>query len=217
MKLFISAADYSYAAWLKLNSYFHRSKKIELRKNLPTVILVPGVYENWFYFRKIQNFLMQLGYNVVNADNIYRGKSLANDTDSLTSYIKDNSLKGVTLIGHSSGGITALKCLSSSDSIKNIITIATPFSGVMNGHLLRTSLVRELLPNSDEIVNIQALPDDLRKRVVSIYPAYDNQVWSKSGSLLNGARNIQLKKSSGHHLVLKSEELLSEILGVLGN
>lgn len=216
MNVFIFITDYSYAAWLKLCSYFYRNEKDVNNENLPAVILVPGVYENWFYFRKIQSLLIRHGYNVIIADSIYQSESLEKDSEALSTYIYRNSLENVTLIGHSSGGITALKTLSKNRSINKIIAIAAPFSGVNNGHFLRTVFVRELLPNAHEILEIKALPKALLEKVISIYPAYDNQIWSKSGSILDGAKNVQLK-SKGHHLILNSDELMVELLSVLNS
>ena len=79
---------------------------------------------------------------------------------------------------------------------------------------MRTGIVRELLPNTHEIAGIKVLPKEILKKVISIYPAYDNQIWSKSGSVLEGAKNVQLK-SNGHHLILTSDELMAEIVSVL--
>ena len=132
MRILIFIVDYFYAAWLKLNSYFYRNEKLVTNANLPTVILVPGVYENWYYFRRMKQLLLLRGYNVINADSIYQSESLEKDSDALSSYVNGNSLYDVTLIGHSSGGITALKSLSKNSSINKIIAIAAPFSGVSN-------------------------------------------------------------------------------------
>ena len=214
MKLLISIYDYCYAVLLKICSYFHKYEMTTFNPDLPTVIIVPGVYENWFYFRTIRTYLLKRGYNIINADSLYRSKSIAEDANALSSYINDNSFENVILIGHSSGGITALKCLKNNDRIKKVIAIAVPFSGVKNGHFLRTTRVRELLPNSDEIKNIKIFPTELRNKAISIYPTYDNQIWSKSGSLLEGVKSIKLK-SNGHHLILKSDELLDAISRVL--
>ena len=216
MKLLISIHDYSYAAFLKICSYFHKYETTAHSGDLPTVILIPGVYENWFYFRKIRTYLLKRGYNIINADSLYRSKSIAEDANALSSYINDNLFENVILVGHSSGGITALKCLKNNDRIKKVIAIAVPFSGVKNGHFLRTTRVRELLPNSDEVKDIKLLPTDLLNKVVSIYPTYDNQIWSKSGSLLDSVESIRLK-SNGHHLILKSDELLDTLSRVIVN
>lgn len=216
MRILIFIVDYFYAAWLKLNSYFYRNEKLASNTNLPTVILVPGVYENWYYFRSMKQLLLLRGYNVINADSIYQSESLEKDSDALASYVHGNSHYDVTLIGHSSGGITALKTLSKNSNIIKVIAIAAPFSGVSNGHFLRTGIVRELLPNSHEIAGINKLPKEILKKVISIYPAYDNQIWSKSGSVLEGAKNVQLK-SKGHHLILNSDELMVKIESVLKN
>ena len=115
------------------------------------------------------------------------------------------------MIGHSSGGLTATRCLMKSKNISKVITIATPFHGVANGRLLRTKLVRELLPSSEVIKCFSNLDSQILMKITSLYPRYDNQIWNDKASILNGARNVRVA-ANGHHLILRSKSLQNAIL-----
>ena len=216
MKVLIAVADYAYAAYLKVASYLtkqpqHRGSNIQ---NNQTVLLIPGVYENWYFFRRLQVGLERLGHRVVNTEKLVNSTSVLVDGGKLAKYLETNNIKSAILVGHSSGGLIALRTLQLSDRVEKVITIAAPFHGVTNGKLLRTKLVKELLPESEVFIELRKISQDKRRKVVSFYPSYDNQVWSKKGSILNGAKNTMLK-SRGHHLILRSRELTSAVISEL--
>lgn len=215
MKLTILAIDYLYALYLKLVSYFIRPRHyIEgIESPSGTVILIPGVYENGFYFSKLSRRLEDAGYAVINAELLTGQQPVVASAKCINSYINDKGLKNVILIGHSSGGLIAVACLDlNRQVIKKAIAIAAPFSGVYNGHLLRTKLVKELLPSSELILSINKLSQSpMQSKVISIFPRFDNQVWHHQGSKFAGATNIELT-ASGHHLVLNSHELSDIII-----
>ena len=215
MKLIILAIDYLYALYLKLVSSFVRNRHDNEVVKSPsgTVILIPGVYENGFYFSRLSRRLKDAGYAVVNAELLTGRRAVVASSKCINSYINDKGLKDVILIGHSSGGLIAIACLDlNHQAIRKAIAIAAPFSGVYNGHLLSTKLVKELLPNSELILYINRLSQSLRQsKVISIFPRFDNQIWHHQGSTFAGATNIELT-ASGHHLVLKSQELCDLII-----
>ena len=217
MKVIIGFLDYCYAAILKVASFFVRQNPTRLNPDLRTVIVVPGVYETSLYFRNLSKTL-QDNYNVVHAQAIYGHKKnmgIQSTAKHISEYIDCKKLTEVVLVGHSSGGLVAVKTLTLNDSrIAKVITIAAPFHGVLNGHLLRTKIVRELLPSSTLIKSFSTLPESILSKVTSIYPSFDNQVWSKRGSYLEGAQNMRLN-TKGHHLILRSDELSRTIAKAL--
>lgn len=213
MKPIIFIADYIYASYLKLASIFlvgdhHDSASSHDEK---IIILIPGVYENRFYFRKICSVLKKYNYSIVEVDHLLKHRSLQDDAKRIVNLLNKNKYKSVSIVGHSSGGIVGALILRESNKVSKVIAIATPFSGVLNGHLLRTKVVRELLPGSDTLKLINELPHNKLMRMVSISPSYDNQVWSKKGSLLKGAKNVCIN-AKGHHLVLASNELKFKVI-----
>ncbi len=216
MKPLVFIADYIYALWLLFRSRLSTAQPSTNQGNNGLVILLPGVYENWYYFRRLKHSLVTHGFAVLHADDIYKGISIAEDSKALSNFIKDHSLENVSLIGHSSGGLTAVSCLQTAPAIKRVVAIATPFSGVANGHIVRTSKVRELMPGSDTITSVEVLSPNLANKVISIYPSYDNQIWSKSGSILKGAKNIRLN-AKGHHLILRSDGLAKTVVEALAS
>lgn len=213
VKLFVAIHDYSYALYLKIYSYFQRTPHTEaIQNNLPTIILVPGVYENWFYFSHLQTALKRAGYQIIHWDLVTKSRSISEDSQTLSEFVEANGLRNVVLVGHSSGGLTALYALNlNPDRFKQVIAIAAPFAGVSNGRILRTKLVRELLPSSQHIRDVKSLSKSILPKVSSVYPEYDNQVWSKEGSVLKRANNYRLN-TQGHHLILKGDELIKLVL-----
>lgn len=212
VKFSVAIKDYSYAVYLKVYSCFRRAPHVgAIRSGVPTIIFIPGVYENWIHFSHLKVALQKTGYQMIHWDLFASNRSIVEGSRALAEFVHTNNLKDVVLIGHSSGGLTALAALKlRPDLFKQVIAIATPFSGVTNGRLLRTKLVRELLPTSDHIKNVKSSPKSVLKKVVSVYPEYDNQIWSKEGSILDDANNYRLK-TRGHHLVLKSDELAEAV------
>ena len=215
MRPFIVIADYCYAASLRIASYFVKTHDNDFKPELSTVVIIPGVYETSLYFNDISKAISAT-HNVVHAESIY-GKSRDIDQDalSISDYITGHGLTGVVLIGHSSGGLTAVKSLNHcADRVSKVITIATPYHGVKNGHLLRTKIVRELLPGSRVIKSMTNLKGSIMGKVVSLYPSFDNQVWSKRGSYIEGAKNVRVR-AKGHHLILRSRALRQAVLAEL--
>lgn len=210
MKFLITILDYLYAIALKVTSYFSVISSTEFKPGNKTIIIIPGVYETPLYFKKLHQVIRK-NHNVIFADSIYgNGAGIAENARALVKYMDAHDLHSVIVIGHSSGGLAAVVALSSTSRIDKAITIAAPFHGVMNGHFLRTDVVRELLPKSKIIRSFESLPNSTLQNVISMYPTFDNQVWSKKGSHLDGATNIRIK-ASGHHLILRSSELRDTI------
>lgn len=209
LNLIYTFFDYIYAVYIKIMSSIYTIPTHPFDPKKPTVIFIPGVYENWYFFRHLAKVLQET-YNILYGEVIYRPKSIREDARAIADYIHKNNLTNVTLVGHSSGGLTAIKCMSFNDTITQTIAIATPFFGVKNGHVVRTKKVRELLPSSSEIKSMNSISKSVYKKVVSVYPAYDNQVWSSRGSVVPYAQNIELS-ARGHHLILRSRELAATV------
>ena len=211
MKLVITILDYSYAAALKIVSCFSKKPHINNKPGRPNIILIPGVYESHYHFKKVSDTLSS-GFNIIHTSSIYnKSRGVNYDADAINTYINDKKLSNVIMIGHSSGGLTATRCLMRSKNISRVITIATPFHGVANGRLLRTKLVRELLPSSEVIKCFSNLDSQILMKITSLYPRYDNQIWNDKAPILNGARNVRVA-ANGHHLILRSKSLQNAIL-----
>lgn len=206
--MLIFFADYTYAVALQLISRLRRLPANQpIRDEKHTLIFIPGMYENRFYFSTLVKNLDSRNYNLVYADTLVRMKgSILEQSEKINSIIIQHNLKHVTLIGHSSGGLVGVYCLAKNSHIVQLISIATPFSGVHNGHLVRSQIAKELLPNSATMTELKQLYSRHASRIISVFPRYDNQVWNKKGSRLKGAKNIQLD-SRGHHLILRDVEL----------
>ena len=214
MNLLITIIDYAYAALLKIKSFFINEIELDNSKKLRSAIIIPGVYETPIYFKSISSTLAE-NYNIIHSDSIYgKGGSIDENARSIAKYIDKSKLSDVLVVGHSSGGLVAVKALGITTKISSVITIATPFHGVQNGHLLRTKLVRELLPTSDIVKSMANLPHSSLRKITSMYPSFDNQVWSKEGSILRGAKNIKVN-AKGHHRILRRSALQKAILAAI--
>lgn len=93
--------------------------------------------------------------------------------------------------------------------IKGLIAIATPFSGSNLGKPISHRAYQELTPKSSVVLALQK-DRSVNHRIVSLYPVFDNHVWAKEGSFLDGAENQELKVH-GHHRILASKVLLESV------
>ena len=81
-----------------------------------------------------------------------------------------------------------------------MISVATPYSGSAMANLIPLDPIRELRNDSTIIKDLNT-HSYVNSMITSIIPEYDNHVWAKEGSYLQGATNIHVPVH-GHHRIV---------------
>lgn len=213
--------DYAHVARGWTQTYIHRNPPkhylgyIVSGKN--PVILLPGITNKWSFLKSIGDKISLLGHPVYIVPKLgYNLHDTATSAKIVDELIRENDLKNVVIVAHSKGGLIGKYLLIHHDGdrrIKNLIAIATPFSGSAMAHLVPHEAFDELEPDSELIADLDA-HKSLNKKITSIIPVFDNHVWQEKGSFLEGARNIKVDVH-GHHRLLFSKEVEKEVLASL--
>jgi esterase/lipase len=171
------------------------------------VILIHGFRENWIFLEKIGNFLSNKGYKVHVSKRLkINTASIVTNADILEEFISENNLKNITLISHSKGGLIAKYFLDHSKYSKKVdkaISIATPYGGTYFSFLIGNI---ELSPISKTIKNINKNRSSCKK-IVNIYPSFDNHVIPNRNLILEDAKNIKVDVV-GHTKILTHEDTI---------
>ncbi len=120
------------------------------------VILIPGVFEKWHFFKAIVDPISRTGHPIYVLEHLgYNRKEIPHAAQLVRELIEEKKLKGVVIIAHSKGGLIGKYLLSfynNAGAVKKLITIATPFKGSYAAKYLPLKSVKEFLPES-KIIN----------------------------------------------------------------
>ena len=218
-KTLIWIKDYAYLLYIETIMYLIQNPPENFlgyppKKKTP-IVIIPGVFGRWTFLIPIANYMSLMGYPVYivpklgdNTKDIKASASLVREV------IEKNNLKNAVIVAHSKGGLIGKYVLlhENHDSrVSGVIAIATPFHGSSIGNFFPHQAVAELKPES-EIIKYLDEHSEVNKKIVSIMPSYDNQVWHKAGSLLEGAlANIRVEHA-GHHLVLGDKKVWEKVI-----
>lgn len=178
-----------------------------------SILLIQGLNEKYTYMSKIANVLNKQGYQIhflpLNTHLLIKDISL-----HVAKYIQTNNLKNFSIISHSKGGLVAKYLVDNypkiSNQVQKIITIATPWSGVIFGILPFWGLP-EIRYKSE---SLKRLCEPNTKNIFNLYPIYDNRVIPQSSLILPCAKNIKIN-TIGHNRILDSNETIRTILSIL--
>lgn len=180
------------------------------------VILIQGLGENWRFLKYIGDYINSYGFRVHILTELRNNtESVENGVKIVERYLQENKLNKVILVTHSKGGVIAKYLLDYSPQgkrVKKIIAIATPFKGSILANIPLEG-ANQLTPGSNLIRKVNAKCDQNRK-IVSIFPKFDNHVMPISSSNLEGAINIQVD-INGHTRILESPQIMQPIRQVL--
>jgi triacylglycerol lipase len=185
------------------------------------VILIPGIFGKWAFMKHLGDVISFLGHPVhVLPELGYNLSSIPQSAEKLRSAIEaiispvggsavGQKPLGAILVAHSKGGLIGKYFLAHHNQAGNVvgmIAIATPFSGSSFGNFVPMDAIEELDTDSP---TIEALEKETRvnDRIVSIIPEYDNHIWAKEGSHLEGAENVHVPVS-GHHKVVFDDHVV---------
>jgi triacylglycerol lipase len=175
------------------------------------VILLPGLLENWQFLKKVADSLSDAGHDIYTIPKLGLNKLNLESADHIIDFfISSHKIPDAIIVAHSKGGIEGGEILKHYPNIR-MIAIATPFNGsTMADHVPFRSF-KEMSLRNETIIRL-GLDEGIKKRVLSIYPEFDNHIPNKDGSRLRGADGIQLDGVYGHHKILESPELIRTVL-----
>jgi len=183
-------------------------------ENKGPVLFIPGLLERWSFFAKIADKLSLLGHPVYVIPNLGQNlKDIPYSAKVISELIEQNKLQQVTVIAHSKGGLIGKYLLANYNKVKKLIAIATPFAGAKPAKYVPLYHFQELTPRS-KVINDLISNKEVNKKIVSIYPIFDNHIWPQESPYLDGAKNIQVN-IHGHHKVLFSEDVINKIVLLL--
>ncbi len=128
-------------------------------------------------------------------------------------FIEEQNIKGAVIVAHSKGGLIGKYFLEHDNydhRVIGMIAVATPFSGSTMAKLIPHKAFEELKTDS-KIIHDLLEHTEINKKIVSIFPEYDNYVRADRGSFLKGAKNIEVP-IRGHHTILFDKEVVEMVL-----
>lgn len=186
--------------------------------NKAPVILVPGVLGRWAFFKDLGDKISLKNHAVYIVPELGNNlKDIPKSAEIVREVIDKNNIKNGIIVAHSKGGLIGkylLTYLNSDNRIKKMISIATPYSGSSMAKIIPYPPFKELLPRSKIIEDLKS-HSEANSKIISISPIFDNHVWAKEGSFLEGAKNITINER-GHHKILFNKELQETVLSSLG-
>jgi pimeloyl-ACP methyl ester carboxylesterase len=191
---------------------------------LPTVVLLPGVYEHWSFLRSIADELSRAGHRITVVRGLGPNRRPVADTSERIARALARvpaPRAGRIIVSHSKGGLIAKHLLLGDESgeggeggrrpgsvrgpglgLLGIVTVCTPFAGSSRARIFLDPSIRAFLPDDETIVQLGAAAS-VNGRIVSVFGTYDPHV--PSGSVLEGATNIRVPVA-GHFRILLARE-----------
>lgn len=184
--------------------------------NKPAVILVYGLLGSWGFLKKIGDKLSLNGHPVYIVKELgHNLDSIPNNAKIIEKIINKNKLKSVIIVGHSKGGLIGKYLLlnyNKKNYIKGVIAIASPFNGAVLAGKIPLNSYKELTPES-EIIKYLSENIKVNKKIVSIFPSWDNYVGKNSSNLV-GAKNVEIN-ARGHNAILFAKETIEKVVSAV--
>jgi hypothetical protein len=209
--------DYAWAAMVWVSTLFAPPSPDHYAtgsRSARTVVVLPGVYEDWRFMRPLIVPLHARGHAVhVVTDLGHTRAPIADGARIVLGLLEERDLRDVVIVAHSKGGLIGKLAMMSDTAsrIDSMVAIGTPFRGSSLARLLPLRSVRPLVPLHPSLAGL-ADPGDINARITSVYGSFDEHV--PEGSDLPGARNVQLDVP-GHFRLLGRPSCLDEVLTVV--
>lgn len=214
--------DYAYMIRGGITMYLYRNPPKHylgyvLEGKVP-VILIPGVFGRWAFLKQLGDKISMAGHPVYIVPKLGNNlKDIPTSASLVREIIDQNKLNNAVLIAHSKGGIIGKYLMvhfNKDNKVKSMISIATPYSGSLMSKLMPIRAVRSELDVNSRLIKDLSSHKEVNSKIVSISPVFDNHIWAKGGSHLEGAENIKINEK-GHHKIVYSKELENLILKYL--
>lgn len=213
--------DYTHVARGQLAAYVYRNPPKHylgyVIEGKSPVILLPGIVNKWVFLKRLGDKISLIGHPIYIIPKLhYNLFDISTSANIVRELIDENNLQNVIIIAHSKGGLIGKYLLvhyNLDHRIKNLITIATPFSGSSLAKLVPHKAFKELRPESKIIKDLDS-HSQVNHQIISISPIFDNHIPQEAGSFLRGAKNIQVSVH-GHHKILFAKEVENEVLKLI--
>lgn len=224
--------DYLYAGRRQVLSVLKRDCPPEYAQGdptLPAIVLLPGVYETWFFLEPAATRLNAAGHRVFRVPGLgINGKTVPESARTVARHMAqlhaERGVRQCILLAHSKGGLIGkhlmLDALAAAETgtrdghlveMLGLVAIGTPFSGSIYAKYTLSRTIRDFSPSNAQLVALSA-KEELNNRVVSIYPVFDPHI--PGGSALPGALNIELPVA-GHFRILGEDVVLEAVAGAV--
>ncbi len=180
----------------------------------PPVVLVPGVWEPWWFLRPLAELLYAHGVAVHVVPALgYNRRPVADAARLLGQHLVERDLRDVVLVAHSKGGLVGkLAMLRDPDGrIASMVAVNAPFGGSVLARWVPLRSVRAFTPSDATIVALAA-EVEVNRRITSAHSFWDPHI--PAGSLLDGAEDVVLP-TPGHFRPLADPQLASLLLARL--
>ncbi|MCT1476501.1 triacylglycerol lipase [Microbacterium sp. p3-SID336] len=205
------AADYAYAGFWQVRSFFGRSDPAGFATGagVPIVVLA-GVYETWRFLEPLVVALHDRGHPVYVVDALRRNRfPVVDEAQQIAAFLRERDLSGVILVAHSKGGLAGKLAMTAAEGwrIRSMLAVATPFGGSRYARRMPGRVLRAFAPDDPSIVAL-AREIEVNARIVSVYAEFDPHI--PEGSELPGAKNVVLG-TGGHFRILAHPRVLAEL------
>lgn len=201
---------YYYLAYRK--SFYRNFPSSEKNKSGKNILFLPGYagYNHQFTF--LAKRLDELGHNIYYILDYHSIASIQENALEVSDFLNNHKDKQFYVIAHSKGGLVMrylLKHMSKfTDKIIKVITISTPYKGIMWGKLKILNL-GEISTNS-KIIDELDKPYDFDNIFHQYYPAFDQTAVPNSGLRPNYLENTRIEVI-GHGNILRTQKLVKQI------
>jgi triacylglycerol lipase len=173
-------------------------------------VVVPGVYEAWYFLRPIVDALHERGHPVhVLTDLRHNRQPVRESAELLARYIHENDLDDVFIAAHSKGGLIgkyAMLKLDPHGRVDRMVAIATPFAGSRYADWAPNRTLRAFRA-TDPTTSMLAAENLINHRITSVYGRFDPII--PESSVLPGATNVELPVG-GHFQVIQHPTTIAE-------
>ena len=187
-------SDYVYVVWRQLRGLVTHPDPADLASGTRTpVVLLPGIYETWFFLEPLARVLHDAGHPVLTVPGLrWNLSDLETSARLVTERLAEAGTGPVVLLAHSKGGLVGKALMShpaAGDDVVGMVAVNTPFAGSVYATYFPSRPVRALSPRFPAM---RALAREVgaHRRIVSVYGLFDPHV--PGGSALAGATNVQL-------------------------
>lgn len=161
-------------------------------------------------------YLERKGYNVYLANFPIRKGNFDKSAHQLAKYIERHELKGITLVGISSGALTALLYLQECngwDRVDKFVAVGAPFKGTWMALFLAFAYSgRELLPNSGLVKKISTMNIINAHKIYCIKAKFDEMV--PFGSFLPRTHHIMVDILGHNNLHIRVRATYKKIMEI---
>ncbi|SDD43356.1 Alpha/beta hydrolase family protein [Sanguibacter gelidistatuariae] len=204
--------DYAYVTWRQARGLLRPRDPSGLASGprIP-VVLVPGIYETWFFLEPLARALHRAGHPVVTVPALGLNTfDLETSARLVADRIAELGGHRVVLVAHSKGGLIGKYLLNRpglTDAVVGVVAVNTPFRGSVYATRFPSRPVRALAPRFPDMVDL-ARDSTSHGRIVSIYGDFDPHI--PGGSALEGAVNVHLPVM-GHFRTVAHPEVLAAV------